>query len=140
MGTITEASIEKLLALNTPTLKNEPLRDVDLVVEAVFEDLEVKRKGFERLDEIVKRGAILASNTSALNLDVIARFTKRPKDVIGLHFFSPANVMRLLEVVRGAETANDTLATAMALAKTIGKIAVETGVCDGLTGKREGTA
>jgi 3-hydroxyacyl-CoA dehydrogenase len=135
-GSLTEASLEERLALITPTLQYEPLRDVDLVVEAVFENLEVKRKVFERLDEIVKRGAILASNTSALNLDVIARFTKRPKDVIGLHFFSPANVMRLLEVVRGAETANDTLATAMALAKTIGKIAVVAGVCDGFIGNR----
>src|SRR3984893_16757497 len=135
-GSLPEASLEQRLALITPTLQYEPLRDVDLVVEAVFENLEVKRKVFERLDEIVKRGAILASNTSALNLDVIARFTKRPKDVIGLHFFSPANVMRLLEVVRGAETANDTLATAMALAKTIGKIAVVSGVCDGFIGNR----
>jgi 3-hydroxyacyl-CoA dehydrogenase len=135
-GSLTEAGLEQRLALITPTLRYEPLRDVDLVVEAVFEDLEVKRKVFERLDEIVKPGAILASNTSALNLDVIARFTKRPKDVIGLHFFSPANVMRLLEVVRGAETANDTLATAMALAKTIGKIAVVSGVCDGFIGNR----
>jgi 3-hydroxyacyl-CoA dehydrogenase len=135
-GSLTEASLEQRLALITPTLQYEPLRDVDLVVEAVFENLEVKRQVFERLDEIVKRGAILASNTSALNLDVIARFTKRPKDVIGLHFFSPANVMRLLEVVRGAETANDTLATAMALAKTIGKIAVVSGVCDGFIGNR----
>src|SRR3984885_1477507 len=135
-GSLTEARLEQRLALITPTLQYEPLRDVDLVVEAVFENLEVKRQVFERLDEIVKRGAILASNTSALNLDVIARFTKRPKDVIGLHFFSPANVMRLLEVVRGAETANDTLATAMALAKTIGKIAVVSGVCDGFIGNR----
>jgi 3-hydroxyacyl-CoA dehydrogenase len=135
-GSLTEASVEQRLALITPTLQYEPLRDVDLVVEAVFENLEVKRQVFEKLDQIVKRGAILASNTSALNLDVIARFTKRPKDVIGLHFFSPANVMRLLEVVRGAETANDTLATAMALAKTIGKIAVVSGVCDGFIGNR----
>ncbi len=135
-GSLTEASLEQRLALITPTLRYEPLRDVDLVVEAVFESLEVKKTVFERLDEIVKRGAILASNTSALNLDVIARFTRRPKDVIGLHFFSPANVMRLLEVVRGAETANDTLATAMALAKTIGKIAVVSGVCDGFIGNR----
>jgi 3-hydroxyacyl-CoA dehydrogenase len=135
-GSLTEASLEQRLALITPTLQYEPLRDVDLVVEAVFENLEVKRQVFEKLDQIVKRGAILASNTSALNLDVIARFTKRPKDVIGLHFFSPANVMRLLEVVRGAETANDTLATAMALAKTIGKIAVVSGVCDGFIGNR----
>jgi 3-hydroxyacyl-CoA dehydrogenase len=135
-GSLTEASLEQRLALITPTLQYESLHEADLVVEAVFENLEVKRKVFEKLDEIVKRGAILASNTSALNLDVIARFTKRPKDVIGLHFFSPANVMRLLEVVRGAETANDTLATAMALAKTIGKIAVVSGVCDGFIGNR----
>jgi 3-hydroxyacyl-CoA dehydrogenase len=135
-GSLTEASLEQRLALITPTLQYELLRDVDLAIEAVFEDLEVKRKVFERLDEIVKRGAILASNTSTLNLDVIARFTKRPQDVIGLHFFSPANVMRLLEVVRGAQTANDTLATAMALARTIGKIAVVAGVCDGFIGNR----
>lgn len=135
-GSLTEAGLERRLALITPTLQYEPLRDMDLVVEAVFEDLEVKRKVFERLDEIVRRGAILASNTSALNLDVIARFTKRPQDVIGLHFFSPANRMRLLEVVRGAETADDTLATAMALAKTIGKIAVVARVCDGFIGNR----
>jgi len=135
-GSLTEASLEQRLALITPTLQYEPLHEADLVVEAVFENLEVKRKVFEKLDQIVKPGAILASNTSALNLDVIARFTKRPQDVIGLHFFSPANVMRLLEVVRGAETANDTLATAMALAKTIGKIAVVSGVCDGFIGNR----
>ncbi len=135
-GSLTEAALEQRLALISPTLQYEPLRDMDLVVEAVFESIEVKRKVFEKLDEIVKPGAILASNTSALNLDAIARFTKRPKDVIGLHFFSPANVMRLLEVVRGAETANDTLATAMALAKTIGKIAVVSGVCDGFIGNR----
>lgn len=135
-GSLTEARLEQRLALITPTLQYQPLREVDLVVEAVFENLEVKRMVFERLDEIVKRGAILASNTSTLNLDVIARFTQRPQDVIGLHFFSPANVMRLLEVVRGAQTANDTLATAMALAKTIGKIAVVAGVCDGFIGNR----
>jgi 3-hydroxyacyl-CoA dehydrogenase len=135
-GSLTEASLEQRLALITPTLQYEPLREVDLVVEAVFEDLEVKRKVFERLDGIVRQGAILASNTSTLDLDAIARFTKRPRDVIGLHFFSPANIMRLLEVVRGAQTANDTLATAMALAKTIGKIAVVSGVCDGFIGNR----
>jgi 3-hydroxyacyl-CoA dehydrogenase len=135
-GSLTEASLEQRLALITPTLQYERVRDADLVVEAVFEDLEVKRQVFERLDEIVRRGAILASNTSTLNLDAIARFTKRPRDVIGLHFFSPANLMRLLEVVRGAETANDTLATAMALARKIGKIAVVAGVCDGFIGNR----
>jgi len=135
-GSITEERLEQRLGLITPTLQYEPLCDVDLVVEAVFESLEIKRKVFERLDEIVKQGAILASNTSTLNLDAIAQFTKRPQDVIGLHFFSPANVMRLLEVVRGAKTATDTLATAMALAKTIGKIAVVSGVCDGFIGNR----
>ncbi|MGH8318146.1 MAG: 3-hydroxyacyl-CoA dehydrogenase NAD-binding domain-containing protein [Steroidobacteraceae bacterium] len=135
-GSLTEASLEQRLGLITPTLQYEPLRDADLVVEAVFEDLAVKRKVFERLDEVVKSGAILASNTSTLDLDAIARFTQRPQDVIGLHFFSPANIMRLLEVVRGAATANDTLATAMALAKTIGKIAVVAGVCDGFIGNR----
>jgi 3-hydroxyacyl-CoA dehydrogenase len=135
-GSLTEAGLEERLALITPTLQYELLRDVDLVVEAVFENLEVKRHVFERLDAIVKPGAILASNTSTLDLDVIARFTRRPQDVVGLHFFSPANIMRLLEVVRGAQTANDTLATAMALAKTIGKIAVVAGVCDGFIGNR----
>jgi 3-hydroxyacyl-CoA dehydrogenase len=135
-GSLTEAKLEQRLALITPTLQFESLRDADLVVEAVFEDLAVKRKVFERLDETVKAGAILASNTSTLDLDAIAAFTKRPQDVIGLHFFSPANIMRLLEIVRGAKTANDTLATAMALAKTIGKIAVVAGVCDGFIGNR----
>jgi 3-hydroxyacyl-CoA dehydrogenase len=135
-GSLTEAALEQRLALITPTLQYEPLRDADLVIEAVFENLEVKRKVFERLDGIAKDGAILASNTSTLDLDVIARFTRRPQDVIGLHFFSPANVMRLLEIVRGAETASDTLATAMALARTIGKIAVVSGVCDGFIGNR----
>ncbi|MGA7538242.1 MAG: 3-hydroxyacyl-CoA dehydrogenase NAD-binding domain-containing protein [Steroidobacteraceae bacterium] len=135
-GSLTEAKLEQRLALITPTLQFETLRDADLVIEAVFEDLPVKRKVFERLDEIVKAGAILASNTSTLDLDAIAGFTKRPQDVIGLHFFSPANIMRLLEVVRGAQTANDTLATAMALAKTIGKVAVVSGVCDGFIGNR----
>src|SRR3984893_15656638 len=116
-GTLDEASLEKRLALVTPTLQYEPLRDADLVVEAVFESMEVKKQVFEKLDGIAKQGAILATNTSALNLDAIAQFTRRPQDVIGLHFFSPANVMRLLEVVRGAKTSNEVLATAMTLAK-----------------------
>jgi 3-hydroxyacyl-CoA dehydrogenase len=135
-GSLTEAGLEQRLALITPTLQYEALRETDLVIEAVFEELEVKRKVFETLDAIVRPGAILASNTSTLDLDAIARFTRRPQDVIGLHFFSPANIMRLLEVVRGARTADDTLATAMALAKTIGKIAVVAGVCDGFIGNR----
>jgi len=112
------------------------LRDVDLCIEAVFESMEVKRQVFQTLDEVVRQGAILASNTSALNLNEIANFTRRPQDVIGLHFFSPANVMRLLEVVRGAKTAKDVLATAMRLSKTMGKIAVVSGVCDGFIGNR----
>ncbi len=135
-GTLTEAALEKRLALISPTLDYEPLRDVDLVIEAVFENLEVKRQVFLKLDALVRQGAILASNTSALNLNTIAGFTRRPKDVIGLHFFSPANVMRLLEIVRGAATADDVLVTAMALAKRIKKIAVIAGVCDGFIGNR----
>ena len=120
-GTLTEASLAQRLALITPTLDFASLRDVDLVIEAVFENMDVKRQVFETLDGVVQQGAILASNTSALNLDDIAKFTRRPQDVIGLHFFSPANVMRLLEVVRGAKTAKDVLATVMRLSKTIGE-------------------
>ena len=135
-GTLSEASLAQRLALITPTLDYAPLRDVDLVIEAVFESMEVKRQVFQNLDGLVRAGAILASNTSALNLDEIANFTRRPQDVLGLHFFSPANVMRLLEVVRGAKTAKDVLATAMRLAKTMGKVAVVSGVCDGFIGNR----
>jgi 3-hydroxyacyl-CoA dehydrogenase len=135
-GTLNEASLAQRLALITPTLDFALLRDVDLVIEAVFESMEVKRQVFESLDAVVRPGAILASNTSALNLDEIAKFTRRPQDVIGLHFFSPANVMRLLEVVRGAKTAKDVLATVMRLSKTMGKIAVVSGVCDGFIGNR----
>ena len=135
-GTLSPASLEQRLALITPTLEFEQLRDVDLVIEAVFENLAVKRQVFENIDRVVRQGAILASNTSALNLDMIADFTARPQDVIGLHFFSPANVMRLLEVVRGAKTSKDVLATAMRLAKTVGKVAVVSGVCDGFIGNR----
>ena len=135
-GTLNEASLTQRLALITPTLDFASLRDVDLVIEAVFENMDVKRQVFETLDGVVQQGAILASNTSALNLDDIANFTRRPQDVIGLHFFSPANVMRLLEVVRGAKTAKDVLATVMRLSKTIGKVAVVSGVCDGFIGNR----
>jgi 3-hydroxyacyl-CoA dehydrogenase len=135
-GTLTEASLAQRLALITPTLDYALLHDVDLVIEAVFESMDVKRQVFENLDKVIRQGAILASNTSALNLDDIANFTKRPQDVIGMHFFSPANVMRLLEVVRGAKTAKDVLATVMRLAKTMGKIAVVSGVCDGFIGNR----
>jgi 3-hydroxyacyl-CoA dehydrogenase len=135
-GTLNDASLAQRLALITPTLDYALLRDVDLVIEAVFENMDVKRQVFTTLDEVVQQGAILASNTSALNLDEIANFTRRPQDVIGLHFFSPANVMRLLEVVRGAKTAKDVLAAAMRLAKTMGKVAVVSGVCDGFIGNR----
>ena len=135
-GKLDEAGLVKRLALITPTLDYALLRDVDLVIEAVFENMDVKRAVFETLDGVIRPGAILASNTSALNLDEIANFTRRPQDVIGLHFFSPANVMRLLEVVRGAKTAKDVLATAMRLSKTMGKIAVVSGVCDGFIGNR----
>jgi 3-hydroxyacyl-CoA dehydrogenase len=135
-GTLSEAALEKRLSLITPTLQYAPLKEADLIVEAVFESMEVKDKVFKSLDEVAKPGAILASNTSALNLDAIAQFTRRPSDVIGLHFFSPANVMRLLEVVRGAQTSAEVLATAMALAKKVGKVAVVSGVCDGFIGNR----
>ena len=135
-GTLTEAALEQRLGLVTPTLDYAQLKDCDLIIEAVFKSMEVKKQVFEKLDQTMQQGAILASNTSALNLDQIAAFTKRPQDVIGLHFFSPANVMRLLEIVRGAKTAKDVLATAMQLAKKIGKVAVISGVCDGFIGNR----
>jgi 3-hydroxyacyl-CoA dehydrogenase len=135
-GTLTQAALDQRMGLVTPTLDYAQLKDVDLVIEAVFESMDVKKEVFEKLDQVVRQGAILASNTSALNLDQIATFTKRPQDVIGLHFFSPANVMRLLEIVRGAKTAKDVLATAMQLAKKIGKVAVVSGVCDGFIGNR----
>jgi 3-hydroxyacyl-CoA dehydrogenase len=135
-GRLTEAQVGERMALITPTLGYDALKDVDLVIEAVFESLDVKQQVFKTLDEVCKPGAILASNTSALNLNTIASFTKRPQDVIGLHFFSPANVMRLLEIVRGDKTAPDVLATCMAMAKTIKKIGVVSGVCDGFIGNR----
>ena len=120
----------------TPTLNLDDLADCDLVIEAVYESMDVKKELFGKLDKIVKQGAILASNTSYLNVDEIAASTGRPQDVLGMHFFSPANVMKLLEVVRGAKTADDVLATVMALAKTIKKVAVVSGVCHGFIGNR----
>src|SRR5256886_1276716 len=107
-----------------------------MVIEAVFEEISVKEAVFRRLDETMKPGAILASNTSTLDLNRIAEFTQRPEDVVGTHFFSPANVMKLLEVVRGGKTAKDVLATVMSLAKRIRKTAVVSGVCDGFIGNR----
>ena len=135
-GRLTGEQVEAAMGKLTPTLSYDDLADCDLVIEAVFEDMEVKKQVFTRLDAILKQGAILASNTSYLNVDEIAQATKRPEFVLGLHFFSPANVMRLLEIVRGAETAPAVLATAMALSKKIGKIAVVAGVCDGFIGNR----
>ena len=135
-GKLKPEQLEQRLGLVTPTLSYDAFTDVDLVIEAVFENMDVKRTVFEALDKVCKPGAILASNTSYLNIDRIANFTRRPADVLGLHFFSPANVMRLLEVVRGARTAPDVLATAMAMAKKINKIAVVSGVCDGFIGNR----
>jgi 3-hydroxyacyl-CoA dehydrogenase len=124
------------VAAITPSLDYASLAPADLVIEAVFEDLDVKKAVFRELDRVAKRGAILATNTSTLDVDRIAAFTKRPGDVLGLHFFSPANVMRLLEVVRAKKTRPDVLATAMVLAKKIGKTAVVAGVCDGFIGNR----
>jgi 3-hydroxyacyl-CoA dehydrogenase len=135
-GRITEAQVAERMALIQPTLGYDAMKDADLVIEAVFENIDVKQQVFKTLDEVCKPGAILASNTSALNLNTIAGFTKRPQDVIGLHFFSPANVMRLLEIVRGDKTAPDVLATCMAMAKKIKKIGVVSGVCDGFIGNR----
>ncbi len=120
----------------TPTLNFDDLADCDLIIEAVYETMEVKKDIFTLLDAIAKPGAILASNTSYLNIDEIAACTKRPQDVVGMHFFSPANVMKLLEVVRGDKTADDVLATVMALAKTIRKVAVVAGVTHGFIGNR----
>ncbi len=135
-GKLKQDKAEARVALLKPTLSYDDLHDADLVIEAVFEDIGVKEAVFRKLDEVCKPGAILASNTSTLDLNRIAAFTKRPQDVIGLHFFSPANVMKLLEVVRGAQTGTDVLATAMQLAKKIRKTAVVSGVCDGFIGNR----
>jgi 3-hydroxyacyl-CoA dehydrogenase len=135
-GKLTADKLEQRVGLLKPTLSYDDLKDVDLVIEAVFEEMGVKEAVFKKLDQVCKPGAILASNTSTLDLNKIASFTKRPQDVIGLHFFSPANIMRLLEVIRGDKTANDVLATSMKLAKTIKKTAVLSGVCDGFIGNR----
>ena len=135
-GKLKADTYEQRMALLSTTLSYDDLKDADLVIEAVFEDLGVKEKVFATLDEVMKPGAILASNTSTLDVDKIASFTKRPQDVVGMHFFSPANVMKLLEVVRGAKTAKDVLATVMQIAKKIKKTAVVSGVCDGFIGNR----
>ncbi len=135
-GKLKEDKLAELLALLTSTLDYNDLKDADLVIEAVFEEMGVKEAVFKKLDEVMKPGAILASNTSTLDVNAIASFTQRPQDVVGLHFFSPANVMKLLEVVRGAATGKDVMATVMGVAKKIKKTAVVSGVCDGFIGNR----
>jgi len=135
-GRMTSEQVAKAMGILSPTLDFDALKDCDLVIEAVFEQMEIKKEIFGRLDKVVKKGAILASNTSYLNIDEIAASTSRPEDVVGLHFFSPANVMKLLEIVRGAKTAPDVLVTAMGLAKKIKKVAVVAGVCHGFIGNR----
>ena len=124
------------MALITPTLDYNALKDADLIIEAVFETMEVKETVFKKLDEIAKPGAILATNTSGLDVNQIASYTKRPGDVIGMHFFSPANVMKLLENVRGKATEKDVIATVMSFSKKIAKIPVLVGVCEGFVGNR----
>lgn len=135
-GKLKQDKYEQRMSLLGTTLSYDDLKDVDMVIEAVFEEMGVKEKVFTELDSVMKPGAILASNTSTLDVNQIAAFTKRPQDVVGMHFFSPANVMKLLEVVRGAKTGKDVLATVMALGKKIKKTAVVSGVCDGFIGNR----
>ena len=135
-GKLKQDKYEQRMSLLSTTLSYDDLKDADLVIEAVFEEIGVKQAVFKELDRVMKPGAILASNTSTLDVDKIASFTQRPQDVVGMHFFSPANVMKLLEVVRGAKTAKDVLATVMAVAKKINKTAVVSGVCDGFIGNR----
>lgn len=135
-GRMTGEQVGQAMGLLSPTLDFNALADCDLIIEAVFEQMDIKKEVFGRLDKIAKPGAILASNTSYLNIDEIAASTSRPQDVVGLHFFSPANVMKLLEIVRGAKTAPDVLVTAMQLAKKIRKVAVVAGVCHGFIGNR----
>ncbi len=135
-GRMTMEAVDAAMGLLTPTLDYADLADCDLVIEAVYESMDVKKEVFGKLDQVLKQGAILASNTSYLDVDEIAQATGRPGYVLGLHFFSPANVMKLLEIVRGKETRDDVLLTSMKLAKTIGKVAVVAGVCHGFIGNR----
>ncbi|EDP65768.1 Enoyl-CoA hydratase [alpha proteobacterium BAL199] len=135
-GRMTPDDVEARMALITPSLDLADLHDADLIIEAVFESLDVKKEVFAKLDKIAKPGAVLATNTSYLDVDAIAAMTSRPADVLGMHFFSPANVMRLLEVVRGAKTDDDALRTALEVGRKFGKVAVVSGVCDGFIGNR----
>jgi len=135
-GRATEAQAKERMAKLSPSLKLEDLGGSDLIIEAVFENMALKKEIFAKLDRIAKPGAIIATNTSTLDVNAIAAETKRPQDVVGLHFFSPANIMRLLEIVRAEKTAPDVMATSMAIAKKIGKVGVQAGVCDGFVGNR----
>lgn len=135
-GRMTQAQMDATMALIQPTLSYADLGDVDIVIEAVFEEMEIKKAVFRELDAVCKKEAVLATNTSTLDIDEIAASISRPEQIIGLHFFSPANVMRLLEIVRGAKTAKEVIATALALSKTIRKVGVLVGVCDGFVGNR----
>ena len=135
-GRLSQTVMDERMALITPTTNYDDVQNADIVVEAVFEDMDVKRHVFETLDTVCKSDAILATNTSTLDVNEIATATKRPKRVIGTHFFSPANVMRLMENVRGAATSPETIATVMQLSKRLGKVGVLVGVCDGFVGNR----
>jgi len=135
-GRITQEQVEQRMALIQPTLSYDDLNDVDLVIEAVFENMDVKKAVFSELDRVCKPGAILATNTSTLDVNRIASFTQRPEDVVGMHFFSPANVMKLLENVRGEKTSDEVVATVMDLSRRIGKVGVLVGVCHGFVGNR----
>jgi 3-hydroxyacyl-CoA dehydrogenase len=135
-GRLRQEDMDQRMALITPSLELAAAKDADVVIEAVFERMDVKQDMFRKLDAIARPGAILATNTSTLDVDAIAAVTRRPQDVIGTHFFSPANVMRLLEVVRGKQTAKDVLATTLQLGKKIRKVPVVSGVCDGFIGNR----
>ncbi|HEX9555400.1 MAG TPA: 3-hydroxyacyl-CoA dehydrogenase NAD-binding domain-containing protein, partial [Reyranella sp.] len=135
-GGMKAEDVDKRMALIKPTLSYDDLKDSDVVIEAVFETMEVKEGVFKKLDEVAKPGAVLATNTSGLDVNQIANYTERPGDVIGMHFFSPANVMKLLENVRGKATQKDVIATVMSLSKKIGKIPVLVGVCEGFVGNR----
>ncbi|WP_216851170.1 3-hydroxyacyl-CoA dehydrogenase NAD-binding domain-containing protein [Acidisphaera sp. L21] len=135
-GSMQEGDVAKRMALFTATTDWSAIADADVVIEAVFETMEVKREVFTKLDAIAKPGALLASNTSTLDVDQIASFTKRPQDVLGMHFFSPANVMKLLEIVRGKASSYESLARALAIGRAIGKVSAVVGVCDGFVGNR----
>ena len=135
-GRLSQENMDKRMALLTPTLDWDVIKEADIVIEAVFEEMEIKKEIFAKIDNLAKEGAILASNTSTLDIDKIADATSRPEEVVGTHFFSPANVMRLLEIVRGSRTKVDILATLMSLAKKIKKVGIIAGNCDGFVGNR----